>query len=235
MPKNILLYATFGLVAIVVAVSASFLTAYTSQHQQEPEAVPTNISLRELANSLTPIYPEVTLSGEEVTTVDGIALRELDRTVTSETTQWDENGRRVPLLKDGQAELTSSYARAANGDDIVVGTITNIGTARFYLIELVIIGGVANGVAPLSTEAVSAGWTPEVHPGVPQPPAIEPLIVEPGESVSAMIAGKWNVPHTSTVIDTFEVGAIYAYDIQGVTTEDPVYGWGMGLGGLKVP
>ncbi|HKU50747.1 MAG TPA: hypothetical protein VJP79_12410 [Nitrososphaera sp.] len=222
------LLSAIGASVLIIAGFTAILGSATKQSTAQ------NPSLTELANSLEQIHPKVTLSGEKISEVNGVALNQVGMTTTSTTTEWSEDGKRRPVSEDGQAQLTLAHAKSESGQDMLVGTVTNTGSKSFYLLGLTINGGTLKGPTPLGVDAVSAGWTPEVHPGLPQPPAIEPLIVGPGESVSASIDGRWTIPNTSTVIDTFEVGAIYSYDIQGVTTDEPVYNWSIGISNLKV-
>ncbi len=99
--KNILILT--GIFATVAMASAFSLIKYPSPHEHE-QVETRNISLGELANS-KPIYPQVTIIRDKVTSVNGTALTELSKSSTSVTIE-SVNGILNPITKDGQAELT---------------------------------------------------------------------------------------------------------------------------------
>ncbi len=107
----------------------------------------------------------------------------------------------------------------ANGQDIISTTITNTGKQRFYLVGLLIqeeqqfqkTG--AGGIQNLDAYLVNVGYSPEVWDKIPKPPVTEPVALNPGESFSGHMIGKWIEDVTQKPINSFSIGASYVYNI----------------------
>lgn len=224
----------FTIAAIAVAATigvATMTTAASTTVQADAQ----NSDLSQIVNTVKPIYPQVTVMKNKILTADGVALTQLGRSTTSETIERVDGVSRS-VFNEGQAELALYHVVDANGQNVIVATITNTGTSKFYLTGLTIEGGSSDGIFPLVAYAASSAYSPQVFPGIPKPPVTEPLAVNPGESVSAIFSGKWNIENTSKPIGTFNAGAVYTYEIVENMDEKPgIYNWGISVLDTKLP
>jgi hypothetical protein len=170
-------------------------------------------SLGQIANSLKPIYPQVGVAKEKISSLEGTAVTELAKTSTSETIEKTADGTPKSVFKDGQSELALLHGVDSAGRDIIVATLTNTGTSKIYVASFLIAGATNSGLQPLSAYAIDDDYSPAVWGSIQKPAVTEPVMVNPGESVTAYISGKWNVAAAGNApITTFSVGAGYTYD-----------------------
>jgi|GEM_PF-538626 len=167
----------------------------------------------QLANSASTIYPEVTVLREKMEVLDGVRLTQLAASSQSESIQRTTEGYGKTMSRYDQAELILSHGIAPGNDDIAAVTVTNIGTSRMYIVSLLITGATERGLAPVVVHAIDDDYSPEVWGNIQKPAVTEPMLLNPGESVTAYITGKWNIAATGNEpITTFSVGAGYTYD-----------------------
>jgi len=191
-------------------------------------------SLSQLANSLSPIYPHVTVVNEKIETAEGVALIQVGRTTRSESIERTPEGGRS-IYNDGQAELILLHGTTSEGQDIVAATLTNTGTSKFNVGSLLMEGGTTTGVAPLTAYAIDDDYSAAVWGDIQKPSITEAVLLNPGESVSAYIVGKWNVAAAANEpITNFSVGAGYTYDTT-VTEYKAGNDWSISITNFSLP
>lgn len=197
-------------VAMIITITIAYSQAEINKESKSP-IVAKNYRLSELANSLKPIYPEVNIIRGKVTTINGIELKEIARTTTSKYIIKDSNGISRVITKDGEAEFILYSSSIEN--KIIIATITNTNTVPFYITQFTINGGIQNGPMPLYAKAIDTDYSLEVFGYIPKPPITEPYLLNPGESLSVMINGKWSLELLNMSIDTISAGVQYDYDL----------------------
>lgn len=220
--KLVLLAGILGAVAIAGAASLLFFFSNppSSDDQELFQYSPPqtrNISLTELANSMKPIYPNVTvIPGKLPSSIDGIALREVAKNAVSGSIIRDQKlGVTNGIEKEGLAEITLYMAADSNRNDnnIVAVGLTNIGNDKFFLKQFGISGQTSRtGMAPLTATVLDSDYSPEVWGSIPKPVLTQLIVMNPGDSVSAYIKGKYSEQFTGELIDVFSAGASYYYD-----------------------
>ena len=219
--KLVLLTGILGAVAIVGATSLLFFLSYlSSSHDQQllQQSLPQtrNISLSELANSIKPIYPNATVvQGVLPRSIDGIALKEVAKNTVSNSIIRDQKlGMSKGIEKEGLAEITLNMAAdPGNDNNLVAVSLTNIGKDRFFLKQFAIGGQTSRtGMAPLAATVLDSDYSPEVWGSIPKPVLTQIIVMNPGDSISAYIKGKYSEQFTGELIDVFTGGASYYYD-----------------------
>ncbi|MGH9877282.1 MAG: hypothetical protein ACRD5H_06555 [Nitrososphaerales archaeon] len=222
-----------GAAAVAGAATLSFLFSYPpSSHDQKllqqssPQA--RNISLSELANSIKPIYPNATVvQGMLPSSIDGIALREIAKNTVSNSIIRDQKlGMSKGIEKEGLAEITLYMAAdPGNDNNVVAVTLTNIGKDRFFLKQFAIGGQTSRtGMAPLAATVLDSDYSPQVWGSIPKPVLTRIIIMNPGDSISAYIKGKYNEEFTGELINVFGGSASYYYD-KGTEDHNNGFGW----------
>ncbi|MGH9876522.1 MAG: cupredoxin domain-containing protein [Nitrososphaerales archaeon] len=192
-------------------------------------------SLSQLVNSLSPIYPQVTVLKEKIDAVEGVALTQVGKTTRSESIERTPEGYGKPIYNDGQAELILSHGITSDGQDIVAATVTNTGTSKIYVASLIIGGATSSGIGTLSAYAIDHGYSPAVWGNIQKPSITEPVALNPGESITAHISGKWNVAAAANEpITTFSVGAGYTYDTT-ITEYKEGNNWSISITNFELP
>jgi YVTN family beta-propeller protein len=206
--KKILVPGMIAAAAAIITVMVSVLAiTYDAQHDR---AAAQNTSLRDIANSVKPVFPQAMVSQGKLDNVNGVALSEVGRSVDSQSIVRD-NGVSSGIQKQGQAEITISKA-TADGDDIIAVTVTNVGKDRFYLKELAIGGGTATGLTPITSTALDADYSEAVYGSIPKPTLTTLVTMNPGGSLSAYIKVKYDEQLVGQPITQFGASALYYYD-----------------------
>jgi len=224
-------YLVPTVLVIATAISLSLAGIVLTQ-QQEAQG---QQSLAMIANSLEPVYPQVAVAKEKISSLEGAALTELAKATESDTVLKDAEGTSKSLVKAGQAELTLLRGANAGGQDIIAATLTNTGTSDIYVASLLITGAAMNGISPLSAYAIDDDYSPEVWVNIQKPAVTEPMLLNPGESVTAHITGKWNIAGLGDEpITTFSAGAGYTYD-PTVTEYKEGNNWSISISDVVLP
>jgi hypothetical protein len=220
-PVKIILTAVLA----VVAVALVSVVTYAQQGKQEmpieeeeqwaPRPVYKGLTTSELAAKIKPVYPVVTVAKGKLTAVEGIELKEVAKSISSESIVTNDKSPyfRDVIRKQDLAELTLQHGVVANGADILAFSITNTGTDRLYLEMLTITGLTPPRIGEFTGWAVHAGYLeepPETR-AIVRPTITEPVVLKPGESLSGYIIGKWLLPGIDEPIVTFTVHAFYNY------------------------
>lgn len=193
--------------------------------QQQAQAQ--DMSLGQLANSLKPIHPPVVVVLGKLDNVNGAALTEIAKSSASESVAR-ENGVSVPIPKQGQAEIALYKGVAPDGSDIMSVTITNAGTQKFHLTEFAIGGETPVGMASLAATALDADYSPSVYGNMPKPAMTQLATMNPGESLSAYIKGKFAEQTTGQPITKFGGSALYYYE-QGAPDYNSGFNWSIAV------
>lgn len=212
--KKILILA----VGVVVAISLSTI-AYI---QAQP------VGLGQLANSLTPITPQVTIVKEKLSTVNGVPIFQIAKNAKSDSLERTSDGVSKTIYKDGLAELTLSKGVMTNGQDVIAATITNMGSDRFYLKEFGLGGETESGIAPLEVTAIDSDYSPAVWGNHPKPSMTQVVILNPGESLTVHMEGKWTVSQINQPITKFGGGVLFYYD-KGTPEYNNGFNWSIGI------
>jgi hypothetical protein len=229
-----MLTSIFAAVAIAL-VYAFFLTTYPSPDERQ-QVQTKNISLGELANSIKPIYPETMVVQEKLpSSIEGVLLKQVAKNTASNSLVRDlEHGVSKGITKLELAEITL-YMTADPKDDnnVVAVTITNIGSERFFLKQFAIGGETSRtGMAPLSASVLDSDYSPEVWGSIPKPVMTQLIIMNPGDSISAYIKGKYTEQFTGELIDVFVGSASYYYD-QDTENHNDGFNWIISVKSVK--
>jgi len=137
------------------------------------------------------------------------------------------------VFNDGQSELALLHGVNSAGQDIIAATLTNTGTSKIYVASLLITGATSNGIGPLSAYAIDDDYSPAVWGNIQKPAVTEPILLNPGESVTAHISGKWNIAGNEP-ITTFSAGAGYTYD-NTITEYKEGNNWSISISDINLP
>ncbi len=208
-------------VAIMIAVAG----AYYAVNIPKENATAENITLGQIANTIkTTTNLKATVIQDKINSIDGVALTEEARSTNSGTLERTEETSKE-IFERGQAELVLHRGIGPDGNEYVSATITNMGTSQFYLLSLGIAGYTKSGISTLTAYGVNADYSPDVWVSYPEPPITKPVILKPGESITSYINGKWYVNEVEEPITDFSAGALYGYEVQGITTDQPTPHW----------
>jgi hypothetical protein len=214
--KNFLILTS--IVAAVAIATVSVFSLITYPLQDERQQVQTkNISLGELGNSIKPIYPNArVVQGKLPNSIDGVVLKQVVKNTFADSLVRDlEHGVSTGIEKQGLAEITLYMtADPSDGNNVVAVTLTNIGSDRFLLKQFAIGGETSRtGMAPLSASVLDSDYSPEVWGSIPKPVMTQLIIMNPSDSISAYIKGKYTEQFTGELIDVFVGSALYYYDL----------------------
>jgi len=217
-----------------------FVTPFMDNARQQPQSQGQNEILGQIGASVKPIYPQVTVVKDKISSIGGLDLVEVAKSPTSVSIER-VNGTSKGITNDGQATLSLKHAIAAvDGQDVIAATVTNTGTTKFYLTGFLIKGGTtipgtqAGGIQNLDAYVVDDGYSPEVWGSIPRPAITQPVVLNPGESMSAYIKGKWIEGVTNEPINSFSVGVRYVYDV-GAIGYEPGNAWSISISDVKLP
>lgn len=223
MPVKIILTAVLAVVAVALVSVATYAQQgqqaqmpIEEEEQWAPTPVYKGLTTGELATKIKPVYPVVTVAKGKLTAVEGIELKEVAKSITSESIVANDKS---PYLRDiihkqGLAELTLQHGIVANGLDILAFSITNTGTDRLYLEMLTITGLTTPRIGEFTGWAVHASYLeepPETR-AIIEPTITEPVALNPRESLSGYIMGKWLLPGIDEPVVTFTVNAFYNFE-----------------------
>lgn len=212
------------LIAIIVGVAATVIGSVIT-YTQAQNANPTPA---EIINIVTPIHPQVIVVKDKVTSVNGVALTEVARTATSSTIERVDGVSRF-VDRDGQAQVSLLHGLDPSGQHIIAVTVTNTDVSPFYLTTLGFEGGNSETrISTLSAFAVDMIRGVNTVENYPKAPIIDPVTLNPNESLSAYIMGKWNIAELNKPIDTITVGATYYYEL-GLDTYKFGNVWNIGI------
>jgi hypothetical protein len=114
-------------------------------------------------------------------------------------------------------------------NNVVAVTITNIGSERFFLKQFAIGGETSRtGMAPLTASVLDSDYSPEVWGSIPKPLMTQLVKINPGDSISAYIKGKYTEQFTGELIDVFVGSASYYYD-QDTENHNDGFNWGISV------
>ena len=189
----------------------------------------------ELVNSVSAVYPEVTVLREKIEVLDGVHLAQVTATSQSDSIQRTAAGFGKTVSRHDQAELILSHTRNSDDSEVVAVTVTNTGAMQMYVVSLLITGATDGGLAPVVVHAIDDDYSPQVWGDIQKPAVIEPMQLGPGESVTAYITGKWNIAAAGNEpITTFSVGAGYTYD-PTVTEYKEGNNWSISITDVMLP
>lgn len=220
------------LITVITAVAiAAIVIGSVIMYTQAQNASPT---VAEVINTVTPIIPQVIVVKDKVTSVNGVTLAEVAKTSTSNTIERVDAVSRL-AFKDGQAELSLLYGVDPSRQHIIAVVLTNTGTSTFYVTALTMeAGNSETRIFPLLAYAVDMIKGVKTVENYPKAPITDPVVLNPNESLSAYIVGKWNIAELSKPIDVINVGATYYYQL-GLQTYKPGNIWNIGISEYKLP
>jgi hypothetical protein len=228
---------TSTIAAAVIAAFAMAAITYNNNSQQQAQGQ--NESLGQIASSVTPIYPQVTAVNGSLNSVNGTSLAQLASSSTSESIKRT-NGTSIPITNNGQAAISLKHAVASDGQDIIAVTVTNTDSAKFYLTGLLFKGGAsipgtgAVGIENVEAYVIDRDYSPQVWGSIQKPAITHTVPLNPGESFSAYIKGKWLASPTNQPVDTFSVGARYEYN-PSATAYELGNAWSISVDHFKLP
>lgn len=204
----------FLAVIIVVAIIAIFLASDKSTHSVTGEiSKPENLTqVIELSNKIKIEYPQVYLINGTQQKIDGVQLTQ----IANNTSSYGEiiGGKEIPqpVTKDTLAEVTLYEGTTPNGTNIVEVTIMNTGTSTLYLKKLVMMGSAAYGRPIIGSSAIDSDYSAQVWGNIPSPTSTKLRILDPGQSVSEYVKGKWIESVTNQTVNGFGGRALFYYD-----------------------
>jgi hypothetical protein len=211
-------------ITIIIAVTIAIIGAtYTASLHNNIEAE--NLTLGQISNiikSSTNLRADVV--NAKVSDVNGVTLTEIAKSTNSNTMEI-KDGDKKEIFKRNLAELSLNKAVASDGREIISTTLTNSGTTKFYVLSLGIAGYTKSGISSMTAYGINADYSPTVWEGYPEPSITEPFLLNPGESTTSYIVGQWNQKETMEPITEFGAGAVYDFEIQGLTTDQPTQHW----------
>lgn len=195
-----------GVVAIAaLAMALVYLPLASSGAQNQAQAQ--DASLGEVLRSIRPIDVQAVAVNDKLSIVNGIPLTEATKNTTSETTE-EINGAIKSVFKDGQAEIAILRGtNIATQDNIIAFRLTNTGTASFKIVELMVEGQTKSGYIPLQASAVSEGNFDKSNIAT-----TDAVLLDPGESMTGYIVGKWKATEINEDVNEFRAGAVYRYE-----------------------
>ncbi len=78
--------------------------------------------------------------------------------------------------------------------------------------ELVIVGETSTGLTPITSTALDADYSEAVYGSIPKPTLTTLVTMNPGDSLSAYIKGKYDEQLIGQPITQFGASALYYYD-----------------------
>ncbi len=212
-------------ISTIAAIMIAVVGVYYAVNIPKESATAENITLGQIANTIqSTTNLRATVIQEKVNSIDSIVLTEEAKSTNSGALERTGEIYKE-IFKRGQAELVLNRGIGSDGNEYVSATITNTGTSQFYLLSLGIAGYTKGGISTLTAYGVNADYSPDVWVGYPEPPITTPVILKPGESITSYINGKWYVNEVAEPITDFSAGALYGYEVQGITTDQPTPHW----------
>lgn len=208
------------LIISVIVIGAIAITAFAAAYSvlltNPTQAQAQDASLGQILNSISPINVQATVVKDRLSSVDGVSLTEVAKSTTSETTE-SVGGTIKSVFIDGQAEVAilKGVPNPATGDNTIAFRITNTGKDSFKIVSLGMEGQTKSGYIPMQVLAVS-----EKNFETPQVNIRDAVLLNPGESMTGYIIGKWKAVEISEDITEFRAGAVYRYE-----TGDSVKVW----------
>ncbi|HXG06791.1 MAG TPA: hypothetical protein VNI77_05630 [Nitrososphaera sp.] len=204
--------AAIAIAAAAIAYTPLITDVNNTQAQaQEP-------SLGQLLRSIRPITVQPTIVNEKLTSVDGILLTEVAKSTTSLTTE-SVDGMIKSVTQDGQAEI--AILRGTNpgtADNIIAFRITNTGQNSFKIVSFGMEGSTKSGFIPMKVLAVSEKNNAKLNVAIR-----DAVLLNPDESMTGYIIGKWKAAEINEDLTEFQAGAVYRYE-----TADTVKVWSIG-------
>lgn len=189
-------------IIVITMVYLPLLTTGSATPAQAQDA-----SLGQVLRSISPINVQATVVKDKVTNVNGIALTEVSTRTTSMTTE-DVNGTIKSVFKNGLAEIAIlKGSNTVTGNDTIAFRITNIGKDSFKIVTLGLEGQTKSGFSPMQVLAVS-----EKNFDTPIVNIRDAVLLNPGESMTGYIIGKWRATGINEDITEFQAGAVYRYE-----------------------
>lgn len=168
-------------------------------------------------NSIKEITPTTTIIKEKIDQVNGIPLTIVGKTTTSHL----EAGQSYST-NEGLAEMTLSRGEFPDGQETFVATITNIGQEKFYIKKFGLGGETDKQISALGTLAIDSDYNPSVSRYTPTSKDI--VMLNPGESLSTYIKGKWTVSEINQPITKFGGTVLFYFDNDSKFYDDG-YNW----------
>lgn len=212
-------------ISAIVAIVIVMVGVYYAINMPREDANAEYITLGQISNMIkTTTNVKAGVIQDKVNNISGVALTEVAKSTNSGVLErTGETSRDV--FKRGQAELALYRETGPDGNEYVSATITNTGTSKFYLLSLGFAGYTKGGISTLTAYGINAGYSSDVWVDYPEPPITKAVILNPGESITTYIIGKWSLDEVKEPITDFSAGALYAYDVQGITTNQPTQHW----------
>lgn len=168
-------------------------------------------------NSIKEMSPTAVIAKEKLTQVDGVSLTMIGQTTTSHFDHGQSSD-----VNESLAEMTISHGTSSDDQDIIVATITNTGQEKFYVKKFGLGGETDQRISALGTLAIDSDYNPDISR---YPPASnETVVLNPGESLSAYIKGKWTVSEINQPITKFGGTVLFYFDNDSKFYDDG-YNW----------
>jgi hypothetical protein len=226
--KKIIISAIIVTAVAVISISLNlYLSSQSTVVQGQTSVVPQQMSLKQLANKLTPIYPQISVVNGSLNTIDGIELKQVSSSTESDSIN-DTNGIHKPISKVGLAQMVLYYGINPNGQNIVEATLTNTGTTTIYVKELTLGGETPSGIATLGNSGLDSDYSPDIWGKIPKPTITKLVTLTPNQSISEYMEGNWTEPVTNQPFTKLGGGALFFYD-KGTTTYNNGLNWSIGV------
>lgn len=194
---------------VMIAVAAAFMIPNIYTNAQVT-------STGQTLNSINEMSPTAVIAKEKLTQVDGISLVIVGTTTTSHFDHGQSSN-----VNEGLAEMTLSHG-TSDDQDIIVATITNTSQEKFYVKKFGLGGETDQRISALGTLAIDSDYNPEVSRYTPASKEI--VVLNPGESLSAYIKGKWTVSEINQPITKFGGTVLFYFDNDSKFYDDG-YNW----------
>lgn len=204
--KSIIISAL--IVAIVVVTAFTIPNIYT-----DAQVTSTGQTL----NSIKQMTPVAVVVKEKLAQVDNVPLTPIGKTTTSHFERGE-----LYETNDGLAEMTLSHGVSSDGQDIIAATITNTGQEKFYVKIFGLNGETDQRISALGSLAIDSDYDPNVSPNMPASKTV--VVLNPGESLSSHIKGKWTVSEINQPITKFGGTVLFYFDNASKFYDDG-YNW----------
>ena len=203
---------------ILVAVVAIGLTLFFISSKADQQVIgqvntPENFSQQmELSYKAKLQYPPVFLINDIQRNIDGVQLVQVTNNSISYTHIEDSKGILRLVPNDGLARATLYHGITPDGRDIAEVTLTNTSTSKFYVEEFNMIGVAPDERPMIGSYAINADYSPQVWGNIPPPTSTKLTILNPGQSISEYVEGKWIEPVTNQTVYIFGGHVLFIYD-----------------------
>jgi hypothetical protein len=227
-PKKIIVSTiTVSGIAITIVLLALYFSEQHTVAQGLVGGTTKQTSLKEIANKLVPIYPQISVVNGSIDNVDGVQLTKITDNSTSNSI-IRTNGISKSTYKTGLAQMTLYDGTTNDGKHIVAITLTNIGTSKFFLKELTMGCETNSGIGAFGNSVIDSDYSAQVWGNIPKPTITKLVTLNTGDSISEYMKENWVEPVTNQPFTKLGGAALFFYDNEDKNYNNG-FNWGIGV------